>query len=392
MSDYQAHLGLLPEGFVDLMPEEAEQEIKAIQILMDVFAGYGYARIKPPLLEFEDSLLAPGPGAALAADTFRLMDPVSHRMLGLRADITPQIARIICTRLPPDIAPIRLTYANDVLRTRAGQVRSSRQFTQVGCEIIRDDSPESSVEICMLALFGLKAIGIENITLDFTLPRLFEKLCNHFAVSDHNRKQAKSALIRRERDGLKGIDPNFEQILVSLLEGQGSAENTLKIAIALDLPSEIHAEIKTLQQVVGDIRKALEDLNIDDVNLTYDPFETSGFEYHTGMAFTLFAEGVRGELGRGGHYTVSFGSGKNAVAPQKALGFTLYMDTIRPSLKPFPRAQIVAVGIETSWIEIAKLRQDGWIVLRIKSEADIPENCLHIYKNGTCLHIKKDKA
>ncbi len=383
MSEYKEHLGLLPAGFVDLMPEEAEQEAKAIQILMDVFAGHGYERIKPPLIEFEDSLLAPGPGAALASDTFRLMDPVSHRMMGIRADITPQIARIICTRLPPDVAPIRLAYANDVLRTKAGQVRSSRQFTQVGCEIIRDDSAESTAEIGMLALLGLKALGIENITLDFTLPRLFDQLCTHFGVSEEDRELARAALRRRERDGLKAVkDQKFQNCLLAILEASGAADKAVAAIEKQDLSREIKDELEKFKAVIGEIGAGLKDLKIADIRLTYDPFETKGFEYQNGIAFTLFAGDIRGELGRGGHYAVSFGTGKNASQPQKALGFTLYMDTIRAGLKAFARAKLIAVDAKTGWAEIENLRREGWRVIRLRQGQARPENCRHVYRGG----------
>ena len=98
MSDDPPNPALLPAGLRDLLPPEAETEASAVEALMDVFAAHGYQRVKPPLLEFEDSLLA-GSGAAVADQTFRLMDPDSQRMMGLRADTTPQVARIATTRL-----------------------------------------------------------------------------------------------------------------------------------------------------------------------------------------------------------------------------------------------------------------------------------------------------
>ena len=111
MSETDTHPALLPGGFADLLPSEAEQEARAITVLMETFASFGYARVKPPLVEFEDSLLAPGPGAALAHDTFRLMDPLSHRMMGIRSDMTPQIARIASSRLTKEVRPLRLARA-----------------------------------------------------------------------------------------------------------------------------------------------------------------------------------------------------------------------------------------------------------------------------------------
>ena len=99
MTPKDAELALLPSGFVDLLAPEAEREAKAISVLMKKYSAYGYQLVKPPFVEFEDSLLAPGPGASLSQETFRLMDPISHRMMGVRSDMTPQIARIAAVRL-----------------------------------------------------------------------------------------------------------------------------------------------------------------------------------------------------------------------------------------------------------------------------------------------------
>jgi hypothetical protein len=116
--------GLLPAGLMDLLPPEAEQEAALVEALMEGFARYGYERVKPPLLEFEEGLLA-GSGAAVAEQTFRLMDPVSQRMMGLRADTTPQVARIAATRLGLQARPLRLCYSGQVLRVRGTELAPS---------------------------------------------------------------------------------------------------------------------------------------------------------------------------------------------------------------------------------------------------------------------------
>jgi ATP phosphoribosyltransferase regulatory subunit len=131
--------GLLPAGLVDLLPPEAEREAALVEALMAGFGAHGYERVKPPLLEFEDSLLA-GSGAAVADQTFRLMDPVSQRMMGLRADTTPQVARIAASRLGLQKRPLRLCYAVEALRVRGTQLAPARQLTQAGVELVGSDS------------------------------------------------------------------------------------------------------------------------------------------------------------------------------------------------------------------------------------------------------------
>src|SRR5687768_2002601 len=108
---------LLPEGLADLLPPEAEAEATVVSRLMATLAAHGYERVKPPLVEYEETLLS-GAGASMAKDTFRLMDPISQRMVGLRADMTPQVARIAASRLKAVPRPLRLSYAGQVLRVR----------------------------------------------------------------------------------------------------------------------------------------------------------------------------------------------------------------------------------------------------------------------------------
>jgi len=122
---------LLPAGLRDLLPPEAAHEARLRESLMAMLAAHGYERVNPPLVEFEDGLLS-GLGAATAADTFRLMDPVSQRMMGVRADMTPQVARLATTRLAAAARPLRLSYAGEVLRVKGSQLRPERQFLQVG--------------------------------------------------------------------------------------------------------------------------------------------------------------------------------------------------------------------------------------------------------------------
>ena len=138
---------------------------------MAVFAGRGYERVKPPLLEFEDTLFA-GSGAAVAEQTFRLMDPDSQRMMGLRADTTPQVARIAGTRLVNEPRPLRLSYAGQCLRVRGNQLAPDRQMAQAGIELIGTDFVAADAEIVLAGAEALHAAGLARFSFDLTLPTL----------------------------------------------------------------------------------------------------------------------------------------------------------------------------------------------------------------------------
>jgi len=157
--DETVNRALLPAGLRDLLPPDAESEAASVEALMEVFASHGYQRVKPPLLEFEDSLLA-GSGAAVAEQTFRLMDPESQRMMGLRADTTPQVARIATTRLGQTARPLRLSYAGQCLRVRGSQLAPDRQIAQTGIELIGCDNPAADAEIVLVGAEALASVGL----------------------------------------------------------------------------------------------------------------------------------------------------------------------------------------------------------------------------------------
>ncbi len=379
MSKQDTHLALLPSGFVDLLPPEAEQELQAIGTLMQKFSAFGYERIKPPLVEFEDSLLAPGPGASLSHETFRLMDPVTHRMMGIRSDITPQTARIASSRLAGEARPLRLAYANDVLRTKSGQQRTERQFCQVGCELIGAQGLEAEIESCVVALVGLKALGLESLTIDLTIPQLARKLFDGFDVAESERSGIEAAIGRREYDGVAKVAGPLSDVLSGLIGAAGEAGSALKAIADINLPGSLSDDVQNLQSVYDGLKKALGELKMSDVAIAIDPLESKGFEYHSTIGFTLFAKDVRGELGRGGRYDVRFGDEGEG---ETATGFTLYMDTIRKALPALEPTEKVFVPAGEGWDVMRSLQEEGRIVVRGSAGDSSPGKCTHIYKDG----------
>ncbi len=338
MSKKNDGLALLPNGFVDVLPPFAEAEALTVRTLMDQFLGFGYQLIKPPLLEFEESLLAPGPGERLAPETFRLMDPASHRMLGIRSDITAQVARIASSRLASEPRPLRLIYANDVLRTRGNQMRTERQFTQVGCELIGGNlGLQGDIEICVLALLGLKSIGVSDITLDFTVPGLVRNVP----------EGVEKAVAQRDSSALRDLGAGD---FADLIEAGGDKDAVLDLLGDNDLRALVYGVVK-----------ALEDLDIEDVAISIDPLEQSGFEYHKNFAFTLFTEGLSGELGRGGAYDAAFA--QDGDAPAK--GFTLYMDTVSKVAWRYDVPEHVEVSCDEPWDKILNMQKQGKRVVRV---------------------------
>lgn len=348
------HPALLPNGLLDLLPPQAEGEARTIDLFMGVFSSFGYARVKPPLVEFEESLLGEGPGQALANKTFRLMDPVSQRMMGVRADVTSQIARISTSRLADAPRPLRLSYAADVLRVNGTQLRPERQFCQVGCEMIGVDSIMADTEACLVALKALAAAGIEKLSIDLTVPTLIQNLYEGLKVSEEEQERLNDLIEKRDRDAIAALGGKVAGIVAELVDDEGSADRVQEKLSKIDLPAKAKEDVQRLLAVAKGLREAVEIYGLP-VQITIDPLERRGFEYQTGVSFTLFALGARGELGRGGRYDVTV-KGK---APETATGFTLYMDTILRVAPAFSPAKAETVAADADWSAVKTLQDKG---------------------------------
>lgn len=373
MNEY-SEKGLLPAGLADMLPPSAVQEADVSARLISSFASYGYQQVKPPLIEFEEHLLE-GAGEALSSQMFRVMDPVSHRMMGVRTDITLQAARIATTRLRGDARPLRLSYSGQVLRVHGTQLRPERQFTQSGIELIGSDDVSADAEIILLAAEALADLNVENVSVDLTLPTLVPDICQELGTEQSVAEQARLALDQKDAAVLAEFEPELSEILIALLRAAGPARDALSALQALSLPKKAARQIKALTQLVSQVEAAAPQLS-----LTIDPGEFRGFEYQTGLSFTLFARNVRGELGRGGRY--------HLINGEPATGFTLFLDSIMRALPSRQETPLLYIPFDTSYEAAVELRRQGWRTLKgLRSEEDpqaeaVRQGCSHILKSG----------
>jgi ATP phosphoribosyltransferase regulatory subunit len=348
-----AEKALLPAGLQDLLPPDAAHEATILERLVAAFASFGYERVKPPLMEFEETLLS-GAGRAVAKESFRLMDPVSQRMMALRADITPQVARIAATRLQSEPRPLRLCYGGQVLRVRGGQLRPERQFAQAGAELIGAPQEAGDAEVVVLAVSALEAVGVRGLTADLSLPTLVPAVTKGLAVEDDAAEALRQALDRKDAEAVTVLSGSQSGLFEGLLRAAGPADQALSALQALGLPEEGRGEVEKLARVVTGIRR-----ESPEVSLTIDPVEHRGFEYHTGISFTFFARDVRGELGRGGRYLAEgFGAQR-----ETSTGFTLYMDTVLRALPAADRAARIFLPAGSDPKTSRSLREQGWPTL-----------------------------
>ncbi len=368
---------LLPAGLRDLLPPDAETEASAVGAIMNVFAAHGYQRVKPPLIEFEDSLLA-GSGAAVAEQIFRIMDPDSHRMMGLRADTTPQVARIATTRLAGAARPLRLSYAGQCLRVSGSQLAPERQIAQAGIELIGNDSPEADAEIVLVGAEALAAVGLNRPSFDLTLPMLAPALFDEFDVHGTERGALARALDRKDAAAVTRHGGALAPILTELLLAAGPADRALAALAAAGLPIVAEKLAERLRETVAAIRR-----HAPDLRLTIDPVEFRGFRYHTGVSVTIYAPGRHEELGRGGRYLCG--------DAEPATGLTLFPDSVLRAAPPRQARPRLFVPFGQDRAQAASLRAQGFAtVTALAKTADIQGEarrlgCSHVLRDGVAV-------
>lgn len=369
---------LLPAGCYDLLPPIARQESELSSVLLSVFESFGYEQVSPPLLEYSENLL--GTSAELSPQVFRVMDPMTHKVMGLRTDITPQIARIAKSRLLESPRPLRLSYNGLILRMQGERLDGNRQLRQTGIELIGAASPEADAEIIMVAATALKAAGIKALSIDLNLPGIVAALLATEKLGNDTLQTLMEAIAHKDTATVRTLPVKCKDILIRLMECAGPATAALKAMDKLKLPESARRQCRELREVVSLLAAAKENWT-----LTVDPTEKRGLGYHSGISFSMFVPGASCEVGRGGRYLIEGGEG---ARDGQATGFTLYVETLR-NLLPAPKAGkrvLVSGGIGAAGLE--KLRKQGYVavnaLLEYGSGAEEAKRlgCGYIFKNG----------
>ncbi|QMW23624.1 ATP phosphoribosyltransferase regulatory subunit [Sandaracinobacteroides saxicola] len=362
----QTLTGLLPEGFRDRLPPQAEAAAALLRTLLDTVAARGYARVQPPLVEFETGLsgwlMKPASTALL-----RATDPASGLGLALRPDITGQIARIAATRLADAPRPLRLAYGGPVLRAKGGQLNPAREFLQAGAELIGSDSLAAATEILTMAVAALAAAGVTDISVDLTLPELVATLAADRWPVPCPLADLHAALDAKDAGALPALGATA---YAPLLAAAGPAAQALARLRALDLP--VAPQLDALESLAA---------ALPGTHVTIDPTERHGFEYHSWLGFSLFGRGpegaVRGEIGRGGSYAVRHSNGTS----EAAVGFSLYVDALVDAGLGITRPRRLFLPHGTPSTTADTLRAQGWATVAALSPTDTPQGCSHVW-NG----------
>lgn len=364
---------LLPEGLEDRLPREAATTTRAMRSIQDAMHGHGYDRVLPPMIEFEKSLASRMAGIQ-SRRMFRFVDPSSLRMMALRSDFTPQIGRIAQGRLAGAARPLRLMYAGQVLTIKGDGLDPAREKLQCGAELIGADNVAAAIEILTVAIEALQAAGARGVSVDFTLPDLVDTLAAKAFPLEPGAIEA----VRRELDtkDAGGLRDAGGEAYVPLIYATGDFDGAIEKLAAIDAGGALASRIAALREIAAAIAPT-------GARLTLDPSERHGFEYQSWFGFTLYAEGVRGLLGRGGTYRIA---GANAGGEgEVATGFSLYPDALIDLIaQSEPLSDKVFLPLGHDREVAARLRSIGWRTAAALSEGDSAGSlgCSHTLDGG----------
>ncbi len=358
---------LLPDGIEEILPEEAQQLELLRRRLLDLFEGWGYELVIPPFIEFIDSLLV-GTGRDIDLQTFKLTDQLSGRTMGIRADITPQVARIDAHNLKRD-EPTRLCYLGTVLHTLGDHLEKSRSPMQIGAELYGHSGIESDIEILSLMLETLTAAELKNIHVDIGHVAIFRGLAQQAKLSEPQEAALFDVLQRKATPELVellssyALSDELSEMFKSLPELNGG------LAVISNARTKLAKADQSVLKALDELEQMAEWMSHQaaEFNLNIDLAELQGYHYHAGLVFAAFVPGYGREVARGGRYD---NIGEQFGRARAATGFSADLKTVsrlalsaatEKVVKIFAPGFIKDKALEK---EIKSLRQQGRIVIR----------------------------
>ncbi len=337
---------LLPEQIADVLPSQARRVEELRRTLIDRARGYGFELVMPPLVEHLESLLS-GTGQELDLKTFKLVDQLSGRTIGLRADTTPQVARIDAHLLNRE-GVARLAYCGPVLHARADSALASRELLQFGAEVYGHAGLEADLEVIDLALDALGSAGVREVLLDLGDARVLRALLAGAPLGAEHLTDLAQALARKDAAALAGLSgplaTESREGLAALLRLHGGAEVIGAARKQLPARASISRALDDLGWLAEHVQRAH-----PDVRIGFDLADLSGYAYYSGPRFALYAAGNPAALARGGRYDeVGAVFGRN----RPAVGFSL---DVRELAAVAP-AQPAHAAVRAPWGESAALR------------------------------------
>lgn len=354
---------LLPEYVEDILPEQAMHIETMRRRVVDFLLVHGYQLVNPPLLEYVESLLS-GSGSDMELHMFKVIDQLSGRMMGLRADMTPQVARIDAHLLNCE-GVTRLCYASSVLHTVPSGLTRTREPLQIGAELFGHAGLESDIEIQRLMLECLSISGINQIHLDLGHVAVFRGLIKTADIPAELETELYSILQAKDIAALKAlcsdlskfVDEKTKQALMLLPELYGDKKILAQAYRFLPDLTEIRMALAALEVVEKELKSVVD-------TIAFDLADLRGYHYHSGMVFAAYAKGCSNAIALGGRYDEI---GKAFGRSRPATGFSADLRELARLIEPKPRAKGIMAPFErnnqTLEDKIKRLRQAGEIVI-----------------------------
>jgi ATP phosphoribosyltransferase regulatory subunit len=286
---------LLPEGVEEILPDEAIKLEMLRRDVLDDLIGRGFQLVMPPVMEFVDSLLT-GTGEQLDTQTYKFMDQHTHRMLGIRADITPQIARIDSHYLA-DVDINKLCYAGTVLRTQPSQMGGQRELLQIGAEIFGVADESADIEVIEAMLTALRLSNAKKITLSLGHVGIYRALLIEQGINGILEHTLRDVLLRKSTPDLNDLANQLDIApFIELLSLAGSAGVIESARSAFSDNPEIAASLAQLELVLSHLSSS------SDINIHIDLADVLGYQYHTGLTFNAFVADRGRTVAQGGRY------------------------------------------------------------------------------------------
>ncbi len=308
---------LLPEGIQEVLSPQAKAMDQQRRVLLDMYHSWGYDLVEPPMIDFLDSLLT-GTGHDLQLMTFTMTDQISGKLLGVRADMTPQIARIDAHHIKTD-QPSRFCYVGRVLKTRLEVFSQTRSPLQVGVELYGHDGPESNIEVLLLMIETLRAVGLEGFHIDLGHVGIFRSMAKQAGLSEYQEDNLFDALQRKavtelaELLSAMAISEEQKRQFMALVDLNGDISVIEQARKVLD-NAEVQKELDNLETIARGILA-----RVPEQSLYFDLAELRGYNYHTGVVFAAYLPGYGQEIAMGGRYD---GIGKTFGRSRPATGFS----------------------------------------------------------------------
>lgn len=328
---------------MDILPPLAAAEFDLIRRFLRCFMRFGYQPVIPPLAEYAETILA-GQGEATRHHVLQLSDPLSGRMLGLRADMTGQIARVADTTLANSPRPLRLCYAGYTLRAAPEALQIRRQHTQVGIERFGDISTHGISEVLAITAHALAELGVDDLTIDLHYSSVMKPLLG--GVPESKQAAVREAAMLKDTAQLRTLGAS---VIADIIDASGDAPMALARLKAIKNPAVMAAAAELSALVDALVAQKVS------ARISIDMLDLSGYGYYYGIGYALYWNEATLEVGRGGCYETDSG--------EKSVGFTLYLNDLLEKLPPSAAPVIKTIPYGTPAAEAERIQLEGFVTV-----------------------------